>query len=158
MEGLPRGQTQRHIPGAPILAEGECGGDGSRVLLRSHAGTWGTGPGLCWHPPPGVPGPACTPGYSLSPQLRAHLCCSLTYLEESCLSVLPWILSLFTHTHTHTHTHTRKIAPRHMHTLGQIVPLDAHIHSCEHLRGDSVSRSPHHQSPCPEQVSVTAVE
>ena len=67
VERFPRGQTQRDIPGPPILAEGECGWGGSRVLLLSGAGTWGTGPRLCRLPNLDPVPPACTPGYSLSP-------------------------------------------------------------------------------------------
>lgn len=141
MEGLPRGQTQRDIPGARIRAEGECDWGGSGVLLLSHAGTWGMGPGLCWRPLPGVPGPCLHPRLqSQPPALRSPLLLSdILTLKKAVYLSSPGYSPC-----SHTHTHTGTIAPRRMHMLGQIVHSDAHIHSSEHLRGNSVSRSPHH--------------
>lgn len=154
-KGFPGDKPRGIFQGLGFKQKVSVAGGGSGVLLLSHAGTWGMGPGLCWHPPPGVPGPCLHPRLqSQPPALRSPpLLSDILTLKKAVYLSSPGYSPC-----SHTHTHTGTIAPRRMHMLGQIVHLDAHTHSCEHLRGNSVSRSPHHQSPCPEQVSVTAVE
>ena len=129
VERFPRGQTQRDIPGPPILAEGECGWGGSRVLLLSGAGTWGTGPRLCRLPNLDPVPPACTPGYSLSPSAPCPplLLSGVLILKKAVYP--PATLLVHTHrrlrpgarirwdrlriqTHTHTAVSTSEAIPR----------------------------------------------
>lgn len=87
VERFPRGQTQRDIPGAPILAEGECGWGGSSVASVSR---WDLGDGTSslLAPQPGPPAPCLHPRLQSQPQhsLPASAALWRTDLEEGCLS------------------------------------------------------------------------
>lgn len=97
VEWFSRGQTQRDIPGAPLLAEGECGWGQQWSVASASRWDLGAGPGLCWLPT-WTPRPCLHPRLPSQPQraLLASAALWRTDLEEGCLSVLPRLLSLFT--------------------------------------------------------------
>ena len=110
VEGLPRGQTQRHIPGAPILAEGECGW-GRKPCVASVSrwdlgdGTWSLLASPTWSPRPCLhPGLQSQPPAPRSPLLLSDI---LTLKKAVCLSSPGYSPCSRTHTHTHTHTQGR---------------------------------------------------